>query len=222
VGARHDPPLRRIRARDYCPPFPPCSGSLISPAGNFSETVLDPGKIRGRSRRDRDGDELGHVVGVEAFHNRPQLHHTFSRSLDEQQSFARRFYLSFPPINGFEGARKYVHTSGEPGIHRSARNASRFGGSRTRHQNYKFVGQDFLQPRYSFSIPAHPIWLPPACHATIHRWRRDHYYFKPSHGLVLWVALPPRHQRLCKCWALAPETYITRLLGICMQQIVEK
>src|SRR3979490_4919 len=125
---------------------------------------------------------------MHAFHNLPHLCQTLQRSLDEEQSFPRGFHSSFPSINGFHSARKYIHASGEPCAHHCAPNASRLGRSGTCHQNYKFVGQDFLQARYSFSIPAHPIWLSLACHATILRWRHDRYYYKPSHKSLLCVA----------------------------------
>jgi hypothetical protein len=165
-----------MRARDHCPPFRPCSGGLILPTVEFSETVLDPGKIRGRSGRDWDCNEFRHFVGVHAFHGRPQLHQTFARCFYEQQTLLCRFDLPFPPVNGFDGARKYVHTRSESCIDHSARDASRFSRIGTSHQNYKFVRQDFLQARYSFSIPAYRIWLPLACHATILCRRHDHYY----------------------------------------------
>jgi hypothetical protein len=117
---------------------------------SFFKTFPDPGEIRGRSRRNRDGNKFGHIVRVQAFHSRPQLRQTFARSFNKQQAFARGFDFPFPTINGLDRARKDVHASGETRFHHGARDALRLRRGRTCHQNHKVAGQESLQSRLLF------------------------------------------------------------------------
>jgi hypothetical protein len=141
------------------------------PGDLHSQTFFKPIKICGGSRCNWESDELRHIVGVHAFHSRVQLREMFARSLNQQQTFARGLDLPLPAINGVDSSRKYIHASGQIRLHHGARDSPRFCGSGARHQNHKFVGQEFLQARYSFSFPSYPKWSPVACHATILRRR---------------------------------------------------
>jgi hypothetical protein len=93
---------------------------------------------------------------VEPFDGSLQLRKMLSRCFDQQQTLLRGFHFPFPSINRSDRTGKNVYACSQARFHDSVRDAFRFRRAPARDQHYKFIRQDFLPARYSFSQTSFP------------------------------------------------------------------
>jgi len=74
---------------------------------------LEPVQVSSRASGDRQGDEFGDFVAVEAFHFPFKAAQLSCRGFDQEQEFARLFYFTLPAIMGLDRAAEDADTGGE-------------------------------------------------------------------------------------------------------------